>query len=111
MWPLDEVAERYHRLAAVTRPRLERLRDHSDLSEAQRLTIAVELAAAFARAMEPDPLLPPQMLLRPWPGSQARALVAQCWSLLNENADPDSEHTRLFRLDSDVESTAAPPAR
>ncbi|GGL57268.1 PaaX family transcriptional regulator C-terminal domain-containing protein [Planomonospora parontospora] len=108
LWPLDEIAERYHRLAAVARPRLERLRDHTGLSEAQRLTIAVELAAEFTRAMEPDPLLPPQLLPHPWPGSQARALVAQCWSLLNDNAEPDSEHTRLFRLYGDVESTAAP---
>ncbi|WP_449061187.1 PaaX family transcriptional regulator C-terminal domain-containing protein [Planomonospora algeriensis] len=108
LWPLDEIAERYHRLAAVARPRLERLRDHTDLAGAQRLTIAVELAAEFTRAMEPDPLLPPQLLPQPWPGSQARALVAQCWTLLNEKADPDSEHTRLFRLYSDMQSTAAP---
>lgn len=110
LWPLGEIAERYHRLAAVARPRLERLRDHADLSEAQRLTIAVELAAEFTRAMEPDPLLPPQLLPRPWPGSEARALVARCWSLLNENAGQDSESTRLFRIYGDLARTAAAPA-
>ncbi|GGS63932.1 putative repressor in the phenylacetic acid catabolism [Planobispora rosea] len=108
LWPLDEIAERYHRLAAVARPRLERLRGHGDPSEAQRLTIAVELAAEFTAAMEPDPLLPPQLLPQPWPGSRARALLAQCWSLLKEKAGPDSEHIRLFRLYGDLESPAAP---
>ncbi|WP_433413096.1 PaaX family transcriptional regulator C-terminal domain-containing protein [Microtetraspora malaysiensis] len=106
LWPLAEIAERYRRLTAVAEPRLERLRDHADLTDAQRLTIAVELAAEFARAMEPDPLLPPQLLPQPWPGSHARALVAQCWSLLNENAGPGSESTRLFRLYGDMARTA-----
>ncbi|WP_066949273.1 PaaX family transcriptional regulator C-terminal domain-containing protein [Microtetraspora fusca] len=106
LWPLAEIAERYHRLTAVAEPRLERLRDHADLSEARQLTIAVELAAEFTRAMEPDPLLPPQLLPQPWPGSHARALVAQCWALLNENAGPDSESPRLFRLYGDMARTA-----
>ncbi|MGI5490025.1 PaaX family transcriptional regulator C-terminal domain-containing protein [Microtetraspora malaysiensis] len=106
LWPLAEIAERYHRLTAVAEPRLERLRDHADLSEAGQLTIAVELAAEFTRAMDPDPLLPPQLLPQPWPGSHARALVAQCWALLNEKAGPDSESTCLFRLYGDLARTA-----
>ncbi|MER5424166.1 PaaX family transcriptional regulator C-terminal domain-containing protein [Streptosporangium roseum] len=106
LWPQAEIAERYHRLTAIAESRLDRLRDHAGLSEAGQLTIAVELAAEFTRAMEPDPLLPPQLLPQPWPGSQARALVAQCWSLLNENAGPDSESTRLFRLYGDMARTA-----
>ncbi|MDP9869035.1 MULTISPECIES: PaaX family transcriptional regulator C-terminal domain-containing protein [Streptosporangium] len=107
LWPLTEIAERYDRLTAVALPRLKRLRDHADLSEPERLTIAVELAAEFTRAMEPDPLLPPQLLPQPWPGGQARALIAECWSLLNENAGPDSESTRLFRLYGDMARRAA----
>lgn len=106
LWPQAEIAERYHRLTAIAESRLDRLRDHAGLSEAEQLTIAVELTAEFTRAMEPDPLLPPQLLPQPWPGSQARALVAQCWSLLNENAGPDSESTRLFRLYGDMARTA-----
>ncbi|MEV4303203.1 PaaX family transcriptional regulator C-terminal domain-containing protein [Nonomuraea sp. NPDC049624] len=107
LWPLAEIAERYHRLTAIAEPRLDRLRDHAGLSEAERLTIAVELAAEFTRAIEPDPLLPPQLLPQPWPGGQARALLAQCWALLAEAAAPDSrESTRVFRLYDDMTRTA-----
>ncbi|MER6171632.1 PaaX family transcriptional regulator C-terminal domain-containing protein [Streptosporangium sp. NPDC001681] len=107
LWPLAEIAERYHRLTAVARLRRERLHDHAGLSEPQRLTIAVELAAEFTRVMEADPLLPPQLLPQPWPGTQARALVAQCWSLLDESAGPDGENIRLFRLYGDMTRPAA----
>ncbi|MFI7420523.1 PaaX family transcriptional regulator C-terminal domain-containing protein [Nonomuraea sp. NPDC049684] len=30
-------------------------------------------AAEFTRAMEADPLLPPELLPRPWPGTRARS--------------------------------------
>ncbi|MFI6602467.1 PaaX family transcriptional regulator C-terminal domain-containing protein [Nonomuraea sp. NPDC050536] len=98
LWPLPEIAERHHRLAEVAGPRLEHLRGHADLSEAQRLTIAIEVAAEFARAMEPDPLLPPELLPRPWPGTRARALVAECFSLLATGG----EDIRLFRRYRDL---------
>lgn len=107
LWPLAEIAERYHRLSAVARLRRDRLQDHAGLSEPQRLTIAVELAAEFSRAMEADPLLPPQLLPQPWPGAQARELVAQCWSLLDESAGPDGEDFRLFRLYGDMTRRSA----
>lgn len=96
LWPLDDLAEGHRRLAAVASERLERLRDPG----APSLAIAVELAAEFTRAMEPDPLLPPELLPRPWPGAQARALVAECWALLL--ARPDTAAPRLFRRYADV---------
>ncbi|MGW0957536.1 PaaX family transcriptional regulator C-terminal domain-containing protein [Streptomyces gelaticus] len=106
LWPLEEIADRYQRLASVARPRLRRLQEDADLSGPQRLTIAVELAAEFTRAMEPDPLLPPELLPQPWPGTQARELVAQCWSLLEEHAD-ESRRVSLFHLYRDVLRPAA----
>ena len=48
LWPLDDIADRYRRLREVT------------------------------AAMEPDPLLPPDLLPRPWVGAQARNAFAQC---------------------------------
>ncbi|WP_214327928.1 PaaX family transcriptional regulator C-terminal domain-containing protein [Nonomuraea sediminis] len=98
LWPLAEIAGRYQRLAEVARPRLQLLRDQADLPEPRRLTIAIELAAEFTRAMEPDPLLPRELLPRPWPGTQARALVAECLSLLARG----EEDIRLFRLYRDL---------
>ncbi|MEU3653320.1 PaaX family transcriptional regulator C-terminal domain-containing protein [Streptomyces sp. NPDC032161] len=106
LWPLEEIADRYQRLASVARPRLRRLQEDADLPGPERLTIAVELAAEFTRAMEPDPLLPPELLPQPWPGARARELVAQCWSLLEEHTK-ESERVSLFRLYRDVFRPAA----
>ncbi|MFI9629563.1 PaaX family transcriptional regulator C-terminal domain-containing protein [Streptomyces sp. NPDC052042] len=74
-------------------------------SDVERLTMAVELAAEFTRAMEPDPLLPPELLPHPWSGSRARALTATCWVRLLDDR-PESGATarlpRLFGLYGDV---------
>ncbi|RSN15403.1 transcriptional regulator [Nonomuraea sp. WAC 01424] len=125
MWPLDEIAGRYDRLAAVAEPRLRLLQDHAEppepsatpepsepsaasaASAARRLTIAVELAAEFTRAMEADPLLPPELLPRPWPGARARTLTARCWSLLEEQAGKDDGAVRLFGLYGGLSRAAA----
>ncbi|WP_185030191.1 PaaX family transcriptional regulator C-terminal domain-containing protein [Streptomyces candidus] len=82
LWPLPEIADRYHRLARVARPRLDLLTGPDPLTTTQRLTLAVELAAELSRALEPDPLLPPELLPRPWPGTEARELVARSWAAL-----------------------------
>ncbi|MFH9426334.1 PaaX family transcriptional regulator C-terminal domain-containing protein [Streptomyces sp. NPDC017529] len=66
------------------------------------LTIAVELAAELTRAMEPDPLLPPQLLPQPWPGTQARDLIARCWAALHERDHGETRPVVLFRFYSDI---------
>lgn len=100
LWPLDEVAARHERLADVARVRLRRLVEHPP--RVDLLRIAVELAAEFTRAVEPDPLLPPELLPRPWIGAQARALVARCWTELAERSD---QLPALFRTYEDAVST------
>ncbi|MEU7062876.1 PaaX family transcriptional regulator C-terminal domain-containing protein [Streptomyces sp. NPDC053429] len=80
---MPEITDRYHRLDRLARPRLARLTGPVAPAPAELLTIAVELAAELTRAMEPDPLLPPQLLPRPWPGALARELVARCWAALH----------------------------
>ena len=68
-------------------------------SPTEHLTIAIELAAEFTQAVEPDPLLPPQLLPQPWVGTTARAAVAACWAeLLKSGRQP----IRLFRWYADV---------
>ncbi|MDT9681104.1 PaaX family transcriptional regulator C-terminal domain-containing protein [Streptomyces sp. TRM76323] len=106
LWPLEEIADRYHRLSRIARPRLDRLTDPAGLPPSELLTIAVELAAELTRAMEPDPLLPPQLLPRPWPGTQARELIARCWAALSERDHGEARPT-LFRLYADVTREAA----
>ncbi|MEV0677650.1 PaaX family transcriptional regulator C-terminal domain-containing protein [Actinosynnema sp. NPDC050436] len=85
LWPLDEIAARHERLAEVARVRLRRLREGA--SRVDLLRIAVEVAAEFTRAVEPDPLLPPALLPQPWVGAHARALVASCWAELAARSD------------------------
>ncbi|MFE5302379.1 PaaX family transcriptional regulator C-terminal domain-containing protein [Streptomyces sp. NPDC056632] len=106
LWPLQEIADRYHRLSGIARPRLARLTDPAELSPSALLTIAVELAAELTRAMEPDPLLPPQLLPQPWPGTQARELIARCWAVLHER-EADETRPILFRLYADIAREAA----
>ncbi|MGW4054828.1 PaaX family transcriptional regulator C-terminal domain-containing protein [Streptomyces sp. NPDC004779] len=120
LWPLQRVADRHEALAALASTRLTRLTRPTGPSgpsgahrptDTERLTYAIELAAAFTTAMEPDPLLPPELLPRPWPGSRARALAAECWEALGAGADEgegrggsgqDPGRPRLFRLYDDA---------
>ncbi|MEV0293855.1 PaaX family transcriptional regulator C-terminal domain-containing protein [Nocardia sp. NPDC050710] len=105
LWPLERIADGHHRLLAAAERYLPLLRT---ASHTERLTIAIASAAEFTRAVEPDPLLPPQLLPQPWIGTAARAAVAACWAelLKSEPAQP----IRLFRWYSDVIAEVASPA-
>ncbi|WP_459963519.1 PaaX family transcriptional regulator C-terminal domain-containing protein [Nocardia sp. IFM 10818] len=83
LWPLDRLAAGHMRLHAVAESRLRALRTGA-LSDTELVTIEIEIAAEFTRAMDPDPLLPPELLPRPWIGAQARAVVAECWAELEK---------------------------
>ncbi|KOU14521.1 repressor [Streptomyces sp. WM6372] len=116
LWSVQEIADRYHRLSRIARPRLARLTgpvapspsapSPSAPTPSALLTIAVELAAELTRAMEPDPLLPPELLPQPWPGAQARELIARCWAALHER-EHDETRPVLFRIYADVAREAA----
>lgn len=84
LWPLDEIAGRYEALRALAG------------GPGTGLAHAVSLAAAFSAAMGPDPLLPPELLPRPWAGTTARAAAADAWERLRARAAPGGP--RLFRL-------------
>lgn len=106
LWPLQEIADRYHRLRRIAQPRLARLTGPAALSPSALLTIGVELAAELTRAMEPDPLLPPQLLPQPWPGTQARELVARCWAALYDREQGEARPV-LWRLYAGITREAA----
>ncbi len=76
LWPINAIADRHRRLLAVAEGILPALRT---ASQTEILTLAVALAAEFTQAVEPDPLLPPQLLPQPWVGTAARAAAAACW--------------------------------
>jgi phenylacetic acid degradation operon negative regulatory protein len=99
LWPLPEISDRYERLSALAEACLARLGTEPGPTGTERLTMAVELAAEFTRAMQPDPLLPPALLPRPWPGSRARRLTAECWTRLHRAGPAEP---RLFALYADA---------
>lgn len=108
LWPLPEVAARYQHLAALAEAHLKRLTQGLPTDETERLTMAVELAAAFSQAMKPDPLLPLELLPRPWPGTEARRLAAECWSALLDRGPGGTRYPRLFQLYTDTVAGEAP---
>lgn len=82
LWPLDEVARRYESFIetyrgvpeslAAMRQRGERLTEHDFLPG------VLHIAIRFNECFEMDPLLPPELLPKPWPGRAARDLLARC---------------------------------
>ena len=82
LWPLDEVAGRYDAFIETYRgvpENLERMRHRGErLSEHDFLPGALHIAIRFNECFESDPLLPPELLPRPWPGREARDLLARC---------------------------------
>ncbi|WKG02978.1 PaaX family transcriptional regulator C-terminal domain-containing protein [Mycolicibacterium sp. HK-90] len=97
LWPLDRIADGHRRLLATAQ---RAARELPGAARATRLSVAIELAAEFTRAVEPDPLLPPALLPQPWAGKAARAAVADCWSDLLRSDQP--EPLNLFRWYADV---------
>jgi phenylacetic acid degradation operon negative regulatory protein len=81
LWPLDEIAHQYDTLLDRFEwvvPGLEEMRDKKEkLPDSAFLPMALAMAVAFADTFNRDPLLPPELLPRPWPGRAARDLVAR----------------------------------
>lgn len=79
LWPIDELAASYTRFVAEHSsvvPVLERLRErHDRISDADFLPGALRMVIAFQQVFLRDPLLPPELLPRPWPGRAARDLL------------------------------------
>lgn len=82
LWPLDEVAGRYEDFITTylgVPEALEEMRRRGErLTEHDFLPGALHIAIRFNACFESDPLLPPELLPRPWPGREARELLARC---------------------------------
>jgi phenylacetic acid degradation operon negative regulatory protein len=85
LWPLDDIAQRYEVFIDTYREVPEQLqkmrRNGRKISEDDWLPGALLIATNFNLSFEIDPLLPPELLPRPWPGREARQLLAACRKL------------------------------
>lgn len=82
LWPVDELAESYRRFVddyAQVPGILDGLRSRRDrITDADFLPGALRMVVAFQHIFLRDPLLPPELLPRPWPGRAARDLLLTC---------------------------------
>jgi phenylacetic acid degradation operon negative regulatory protein len=81
LWPLDELAARYQRFlehyGALPDLLAQMRREKRRLADAEFLPGALAMGVEFQECFRADPLLPPELLPRPWPGRAARELVAR----------------------------------
>ena len=79
LWPLDDLAARYEAFIERYKALPDRLGEmrtkHERLPDAYFLPGALAMGVAFQDCFNDDPLLPPELLPRPWPGRQARELL------------------------------------
>lgn len=82
LWPLDELGRRYDDFIEKYRsvpPMLEEWRrERRRLTEAQFVPGSIAMGIDFQQCFNDDPLLPPELLPRPWPGRRARELMFTC---------------------------------
>jgi phenylacetic acid degradation operon negative regulatory protein len=79
LWPIDDLAEAYERFNA----RYEHIPDllldmrsrKQQLPDSDFLPAALAMTVAYDECASGDPLLPPELLPRPWPGRRARELL------------------------------------
>ena len=81
LWPIDDLARRYERFIQQFKAVLELLEDmrrrHQRLAEENFLPGAFAMAISYMDCFDSDPLLPPELLPRPWPGRSARDLAVR----------------------------------
>ena len=108
LWPLDLVAARYREFIEMYREvpdQLEHLRRRGGkLSESDFLPGALNIAIRFNQCFDLDPLLPPELLPKPWPGREAREILARC-RRIGVLAREDKSGPGLFHVFDEAIST------
>jgi phenylacetic acid degradation operon negative regulatory protein len=81
LWPLDELAARYQRFIDLYQgvpAGLEAMRAKKQrLAETEFIPGSLVIGIKFTECFNLDPLLPPELLPRPWPGREARDLLVR----------------------------------
>ncbi len=82
LWPLDAIAESWRSYDAATRRRL----GPRPNSPAEATGRAIATLLDLVRTIEPDPLLPPELLPADWPGAAGRRLCLDAMVTFAEQA-------------------------
>lgn len=82
LWPIEKLAARYQQFIeryAGLPDQLDAIRGRQErIPDTAFLPGALAMAVAFQECFDDDPLLPPELVPRPWPGRTARELLARC---------------------------------
>lgn len=85
LWPIEKLSTRYQQFVeryAGLPDQLDSMRGRQErIPDAAFLPGALAMAVAFQECFDDDPLLPPELVPRPWPGRTARELLARCRKL------------------------------
>jgi phenylacetic acid degradation operon negative regulatory protein len=109
LWPIDRLAARYRgfldRWGEVP-GWLDALRRRGEpLADLTFLPGTLAMGLAYQACFDADPLLPPELLPRPWPGAEARALLVRSRRLALSLREGD-DHPPLFRALDDLLANA-----
>lgn len=105
LWPIDELAKRYEHFVETYKgvpDALDAMRQRRErLADAVFLPGALSVTVEFSEIFVDDPLLPPELLPRPWPGRAARELLMRSRRLALRMRE---QHNRpaLFRAFDDM---------
>ncbi|MBB3017347.1 phenylacetic acid degradation operon negative regulatory protein [Microvirga lupini] len=81
-WPLDEIESRYKRFIDTYSGTLAALERGAKFTDLEALLVRILLIHDYRRAVLRDPLLPAQLLPKPWAGDRARALCGTIYKTL-----------------------------
>ena len=111
LWPIDQLANKYRHFITQYNPVLDALREMDRsrvaLPDEVFLPSALTMAVAFRGCFESDPLLPPELLPRPWPGRAARDIVVKSRRLALSLREKQGRPS-LFRIFDDIITEVTP---
>jgi len=81
-WPLEEIEGRYKRFINTYSGTLSALERGAGFTDLDALLVRILLIHDYRRAVLRDPLLPPQLLPKPWAGTAARMLCGTIYKTL-----------------------------
>ena len=105
LWPVVDLAARYRgfidQYSWVPDSLTDLRRQHQRLPDTAFLPGALAMTVAYLECFNDDPLLPPELLVRPWPGRAARDLLLRSRRLALA-ARQAGGRPALFRLFDDA---------